>query len=330
MSIVFSIMESTDTNPETNNNTSNMYCPKKIAVEQLVEWKDRSVKSIDGLVIPHITVPPHLVSKKRATEAIETITINIRQLFNSLTTENISQVKQQLKDTILEKAKNEQCIKDIAQEILSNFLISEVNIKNYMHLLNAISPICILVSNGSGKNVSPSIGNMFLMYCRDLILDYVQLANVKKLALYDLDDMDQVDIYNRERTKIINLIITICYLYEQRHTANLKLTALQLVPLIKTLLNNYQILQNKMKELGNPYEEDCADEEEYENCTRMCTIYAEQIYEFIYRELEEFKTDDTRINTNETLQTVVERFRTEVIPTLSQAYLRSKCNDLNF
>lgn len=308
--------------------------PNKISVNQLISWKNKSVKPIDGLLIPNITIPAHLLSKKRSTEVVDSLIINIRQLFNSLTTENILHVKQQLKDTIFEKAKTSQTIMDIANEILSNFLINEVNIKNYMHLLNAISPACILITNtdnnDQSKNVSPTVGNMFLRNCGDLIYKYLHMDNIRTLALLNQDDIDEFDKYNREREKIINLIITIYCLYEQRHTPHIKLTAMQLIPLIRIILTNYQTLQNKMKELGNPYEEDCVDEEEYEVCNKMCAIYAEQIYEFINHGLAEFRKDTTKTEMEETLMTLVERFRTEVVATLNQAYLISKCNDLKF
>lgn len=330
------IMESTQGNSQQESGTSseNFSSLKKISVSQLISWKNQLVKPIDGLLIPNITIPAHLVSKKRSTEVVDTLIINIRQLFNSLTADNIAHVKQQLKDTIVEKAKTTQSIMDIAQEILSNFLINEVNIKNYMHLLNAISPVCVLITNTDNseksKNVSPTIGNMFLRNCRDSIFKYLHMENIRNLALLDQDDIDEFDKYNREREKIINLVITICYLYEQRHTPNIKITAMQLIPLMRTILTNYQILQNKMKELGNPYEEDCSDEQEYEICNKMCAIYAEQIYEFINHELTEFQKDTTKIDNDETLMTLVEKFRTEVMPTLNQAYLISKCNDIRF
>lgn len=323
-------MESTsNTNQASGAGLENFTNPKKISVNQLIAWKNQMVKPIDGLNIPKIVVPPHLVSKKRPTEATDTLIINIRQLFNSLTTDNIPQVKQQLRDTIFEKVKSEKSIDEIAQEILSNFLISEVNIKNYMHLLNAISPTCVLITNKDSDDRSPTIGKLFVQKCGDLIFNCISMKNIRQLALLDQDDLDEFDKYNREREKIINLIITICYLYKQRNTPNIKLTAFHLIPLMKIILNNYQTLQNKMKELGNP-EEECTDEEEYEICNRMCSIYAEQLYQFIYQELDEFKDDPTTTNSGETLMTMVERFRMEVIPTLNQAHLISKCNDLKF
>jgi len=203
-----------------------------------------------------------------------------------------------------------------------------------MHLLNAINVVCVLITNqgetsNEFKNVSPSIGNCFLLRCRDLIFKSTNDENIRTLAQMDLDDADQMDAHNREREKIINLIITICYLYDQRNTANIKLTAKQLIPLINILFDRYQTLQAKMNDLGNPYEEDCEDEEEYELCQKMCSLYAEQIYTFISREMSDFKKDPTDHN-GSTLQSLVAKFRTDIIPTLTEAFLVSKCENLGF
>ncbi|AYV85834.1 MAG: hypothetical protein Satyrvirus49_3, partial [Satyrvirus sp.] len=86
--------------------------------------------------------------------------------------------------------------------------------------------------------------------------------NIRSLAQLDQDDNDDLDKYNREREKIINLITVICCLYEQRSTQKLKLIATPVYVILNTILNFYNQIQEKMKNLGNPYEdEDCKNEE---------------------------------------------------------------------
>ena len=324
--------------------------PETISVQQLISLRDQRVTPIDGLNIPNITVPPHLVGKRRPTEVRDSLVINIRQLFNSLTTDNITKVKQQLRDTIVQNAKTEQDIDEIAEEILSNFIISEVNIKNYMHLLNAISPCCILITSKGEKGAepnetgevlrTPTIGNLFLRKCKDMMSGYVDEEkdirkigclseiNIRSLAILDLEDTDQLDAYNREREKIINLIITVCHLYDQRHTTNIRLSSVQIYSLMYTILEYYQRAHAKMKELGDPNEVDCTDEDEYEVLRKMCTLYAEQLYTFIQRERAEFIKDNHNPIKGQTLKDLVDRFHTEIVATLTEAYLVSKCNEL--
>ncbi len=322
---------SAETNPANGLQSGVKITPQTISVSQLLAFKKQKVKPIDLLNVPGITIPPHLISKKRHTEATDTLTLNIRMLFNSLTTDNLAKVKKQLREIIVEKAKNAEMIEEISQEVLSNFIISEQNIKNYMHLLNAISAACVLMPHvtGTTKNVSPTIGNHFLGKCKDLILRSISDENIRKLAATDLDDPDQLDIYNREREKIINLIITICFLYEQRNTTNIKLTAIHLFDLIKNIMNAHDLLQARMRELGNPYEEDCSDEEEYELCRKMCSLYAEHLYTFMSRQASEFNKDDTDIKGHKMIE-LTERFRNEIVPLLSEAYLISKCDAIKY
>jgi hypothetical protein len=316
--------------------SSNSYTPNTITFEQLVELKKRKAVPISGLDIPNIAVPSHLASKKRSTEASDNLSTNIRYLFNSLTPDNIAAVKQQLRDTIVGKAKKVEDLDETADEILSNFVISESHIGNYMHLLNSISGICVFITPVSGSpdgknNLSPSIGNLFLKKCRDLIFKSTSQDHIRSMASMDTDDDDQLDTFNRQKEKIINLIITICNLYEQRNTPNIKLTANQLIPLIKNIVTQHEMLQEKMKALGNPYDDDetveCEDEEEYEICRKMCNLYAEQLYTFIAKKGTEFVKDQTAFQ-GETLGNLVAVFKKEIVPTITEAYLVSKCEDL--
>lgn len=308
----------------------------RIPVEQLLSWKNHKVKPIDGINIPNITVPAILASKKRATEAADNVVINIRLLFNSITADNVTEIREQLREIVHAKAHKVEMLEEIASEILQNFIISDKNIKNYMQLLNAIWKASILLTNNNPnaeKTVSPSIGNYFLNNCKNLIFDLISRDNIKKLAEMDLEDSDQLDIYHRERDKIINLIITICCLYEQRTTALIKLSANHLYTVIKFILDTYQVLQKQMKDLGDPMTGDCQDEQEYETIRKMCSLYAEQIYTFMAREGKDFLEDKTVVKDktlgDQYMQNLVERFKKEVVPTLTEAFLISKCESLN-
>lgn len=306
--------------------------PQRISIDYFLTVRNQKIKPIDGLNVPNITMPPHLVSKKRSTEAGDTLSINIRHLFNSLTDDNIVKVKNQLKEIVYAKAKTIEMLNEIAEEVLQNFLISDKYIKNYMQLLNGIWNAQLLVPNTNpvDKKVSPSIGNLFLAKCKDMIFLLISEKNIRRLAELDQDDPDQQDTYNREREKIINLIVTICSLYEQRNTPLIKLTALQLYFVMKHIIEYYNTNQMRMKELGNPYEEDCSNEGEYETCRKMCTLYAEQLYTFMFRQGKDFIQDSTVIKDDKetTLQNLVERFKMEMVPTLTEAFLKSKCGDL--
>lgn len=309
--------------------------PKKISVEMLLSWKDKVVVPIEGINIPNIIMPSHLLSKKRSTEVTETISINIRQLFNSCTEENITKAKEQLRQIVYSKAHNVEMLEEIANEILQNFIVNEKNIKIYIQLLNAIWNASVLIpATSTEKTASRTIGNYFLQKCKNLIFSYISETHIHTLAIMDLDDEDKLDIFNREREKIINTIITVCQLYGQRNTNLIKLNAIHIYSVIKDIFKTYNKLQLEMKNLGNPYVEDCADEEKYETLRKMCTLYAEQLYTFIFYCGEEFNKDemaikDKDISEAQFLSNYVTKFKKEIVPTITEAYLISKCESLN-
>ena len=321
--------------------------PEIIPVEELIALRNTKTKPISGLVIPHIFIPDHLSNKKKLSETADSLTVDIRYLFTSLTSENIATSKEKLKNIIAQKATSEKNIEDIADELLDCFLNGEAYIKNYMHLLNAICKACYLISE---DQVSPTVKYFFLLKCKKRIFSFISVENIRKLAEMDQNSIDDLDIYNREREKIINLIITICALYEQRHTANIKLTVNQLFPLMNQILSYYRTLHKKMVELGDPYEGDCLDEDEYEILKKMCNLYGEHLFTFIKNAGREFLLDEdevtlvsstvsssvsvsvspaTKVNSPK-MKTMIEQFKNEVVPTLSEAYLIAKCNELSF
>jgi len=310
--------------------------PDRISIKTLISLKTQKIKPIDGLTIPNITMPSHLASKKRVTEAGDTLSINIRHLFNSLTAENIAKVKEQLRAIVYAKAQSVEMLNEIAEEILQSFIVEEQNIKNYMHLLNAIWNASVLIArpgtadSSVGGNVSPTIGNYFLNKCKEMFFSCIDENNIRKLALMDPDNMEEFDTYNRERNKINNLIVTICCLYEQRNSTFIKLSAIQLYSVMKMILDIYKKNQEKMTQLGDPLgDKGCENEEEYEILNKMCTLCAEQLYIFMAKQGKDFIKDKTVVK-DQTITDLINRFNKEVIPTLSEAYLISKCQSLRF
>lgn len=317
--------------------------PKQINVKQLMEWKLQSVKPINGINIPNLTIPPHLVSKKRLTEADDKLVINIRHLFNSLSSENIPIVKQQLHDIIVEKTNTNELIRDVAHEILLNFLVSDLNIKNFMHLLNAVSPICIVTdpSNPNSEKIPNTIGNNFLRECAHTIYESINEKKVRYLAELDQEDPNELDLYSKEREKIGNLIVTICFLYEQRDTPNIKIRAIQIYPIISSMFDTYNKNLAFMEKLGNPEEDSCEDDDEYEILRKMCSIYGEFMCLFMLRSGKDYMIDTTVIarknnsasnisSGSNTLADLVHYFKSVIVPSFTETYLIAKCREAGF
>lgn len=309
------------------------YRPSIISIDSFSILQNKEVKPIDGFAIPNIVIPSHLAPKRRPTQAANTASILVRKLFNSLTQDNMELVKNQLRTTVTEKATSPDVIEEIAHEILGNFLISSQNIDNYMTLLNSIDRVCVQMNINGENKYSMTIGKYFLQMCRLKIFKYISENHSRKLAVFDQDDDDDLDKYNRKKDRIINMVLTICAIYLQRDRCSLKLTAMQMFPLINTIMLSYMNSFKIMDKLGDPYETDCEDEDEYFIRKNMCILYADQLYNFFNKLGKEFMLDPTLIEDKKskktnTMSVLVERFQTTIIPTLTESYMISKCKNI--
>ena len=120
-----------------------------------------------------------------------------------------------------------------------------------------------------------------------------------------------------------------CVLYKQRETPSIKLTALQLITVIKNLLDNHLRVIQKMNDLGDPFEGECTDEGEYAVCIEMCAIYAETLCILFLNQGKQFNADKTKVD-GIILSDLIIRFNTEVKPNLIHAYLYQKCKLIEF
>lgn len=322
--------------------------PQKISIQEFMCFLEKPFEPVYGLSIPNILIPDELSGKKKYQDVKSFVIANIRQMFNSLTKDNTLIVTENLRKLIVEKAKNVEILEEIAKEFLSNFIVSCQNVENYMHLLNSVSSACILLENSTSetnqnnskneKKVSPTIGNLFLEKCRVMIFEIIKEENVRALAVLDLDDENDLDKYNKQRDRTNSLIVTVCYLYKQRNVIggnskrNINLTINHLYPLISMIIKIFQKITDKMKELGNPYDDngDCEDEEEYEILSKMSTLYAEQIYMFISEQGKEFITDTMFVDQDpkKTMKSLVIQFKEEIFPKITESFLVSKCKTI--
>lgn len=315
------------------------YSPKFIR-----ERLNYQTQPIPGQVlIPHIMMTD---SQKKKSVAIE-----VRKLFNSVTKDNITEVKNELRKMVTEylvKTPKDHIpdeMNSIANEMLHNFIVSESNIKIYMQMLNAIFNVAVNhIDQNTGEPVqSKPIAYYFLNNCKNLVLKNISEETIRSLAVKNSDDEDELDSFNKEKAKICNLILTICSLYDQRTSSNIKLTAVPVHNVINIILSKHAELITRMKNLGNPYEDDveCLDEVEYECLGRMCSIYTELIIVFFDCEYESFMTDLTIISNkiivdgldivrNETLADIVNRFKEEIFPKIAEPHMRVRCEKFHF
>ena len=313
--------------------SNHLYHPRTISIEQMRKFQKKVPVPIK-LSIPNITLQHDNPTKKEYVKPDETIQTAIRPYFNYVSNDNICKIIEQLRAKIMEKAKSEESIEKIAEEVLECIMVSELNIANYMKILNSICSIGLEVEKTLKKII---IGHCFLDKCRNKIYSLIDDKYIEKLAQF-LMDPEIEDEHNIKRDKINNLLTVICCLYSQRNipTANIKVTSIQIYQLLNHILNTYAKLQKKIILLGDPNDGKCTNEDEWLLFTKMATLYAEQLYVCFSSKIKEFEADPSEIPQKKEgektnvffLRDLVKRFKLEVVPTLTEEYLRMKCSNL--
>jgi hypothetical protein len=295
------------------------------AVSFLASNKNQVVEPINGLAIPNITIPVALQGKKRVTQTETTIGTQIRPFFNSVTAGNVDVIREQLRKVVIEKAQTPELLSQVAYETFEHFLVNEPNIPNYVKLLNAIHGAAVMMEDKKTKEkkISLTIRDFFLENCRRKIFENIKEENIHRLAQMNEYDDDQLDAYNKEREKMMNLIATLCALYDQRDTTNINLSGRHLATCVTALIDNHKNIYQKFmaqfdEETGEVNDE---DEEENELYRKMLILYEEQLYIFMVKEKSSFEKDPQLAN-------LVERTKTEVIPAISVDYLVSNYSQL--
>lgn len=269
---------------------------KTYSVTFLLSKMNEIVEPIPNLTIQNITIPASL-QKKRATQSADSIETNIRALFNSVTTDNLEKLKESLFKIVVEKAQTSALLERVANEIFENFLISEANIINYLVLLNKVQRCAVSYDDPETKEkkISKTIGFFFLEKCRKQFFDFSKPVMMEKLAKLNQDDEDEFDQYNRERERMLNLIVTICVLYQNRNKKDcLSLTVSQMGPCLTDLVKNYVVVLKKYESLLDPETGDSKDEffDQNEINRKMLILYAEEIYTVLARTGQEFFKED--------------------------------------
>ena len=145
-------------------------------------------------------------------------------------------------------------------------------------------------------------------------------TTVKTLCELDENDEDQLDKFSKQKERMMNLVATLCALYDQRNTpSNISLNGNHLSSCFTELLNNYKTVYDVYMDLPEPE----TDEEfrQIDIHTKMLTIYAQHLYVFMEKQKKAFEKDQL-------LMGFVTRIKDEVATTVMDDYLISRFNTL--
>lgn len=288
-------------------------------IEYLQGLLNTQTEPIENLAINNITIP-NSMKLKRSTQGEESIVTDIRMLFNTITTTNIDSIKEKIFKIVTEKVQTMDDLNKIVKEIFDNFLTSDQNILLYLDLLNKIHMIVLSLDEVSVKT-SPSLGNLFIMMCRENFFNSITLQKIKKLSILNHDDEDEFDNYNREKDKIIILIILICELINRKSNLSLNFNHMDIC--LTRLYDNYMTVLKRLESFIDPETGDCYydKEDESEVLRKMLIMYAEQIYIFLLKKGEEYYTYK---------KDLIDKIKSELVPSLLNDFMISNYKNLNF
>lgn len=308
------------------------------SVHFLMAHKSDKTVPIPGLAIPNINFPSEMKSQKIINN--NTISEAIRPFFNSVTTTNIKEVCEKLRAIIMKKIKKPAELKEVASEILDHFMLNETGIPVYLEMINSVHDITMSIKvpneDGTISETKKTINYYFIDECRIRIMIFVrERSTIQKLAELDLGDEDQLDKYNKEREKMLNLIITLCEIYKSRNTGGITISGKNLISCITFLLNNYnntikEHLSEKTKyenelldklDKGEEIDDDYEMMQKLDILKKMSVLYAEQLYMFLLKGMPDLKKESD-------IKNIITRVKEEVVPTLEAGHLIANYNEI--
>ena len=316
--------------PDGSSQSTQTYKPDKLTVSQLLKYKNLPVRPIDGCQnIPGITIPPHLTYKGGLGIIAQTIEEQIRPLFNVLDVNNMQESIENLKILIQSKVTKKEDAVAIAKEFLDNFLVSDKNMTKFLLLLNHVHNIAIKTSGDESSAPPKPIGSHFVNECKSLFQKLFNCQNIEHMTKYNLENLDEAREYGNSLSKMDNLLLLFCKLYEQRNSLHVKLTASQLIYVISDLINNRVDIYKKMIDLYDVEAEEITDEDLYEKYKKMIKIYDHSFHTLFKDHGKQFNRDQTIVN-NISLKNLIDRFIKEIQPVLLESYLISLFKHIEF
>jgi hypothetical protein len=318
-----------------------LYRCEKYSPQFIMSFMSYSTTSIPGWT----QIPKTVVSISTS----ESVISDIRKIFNIVTSNNVDSIKDGLRElitghlvrTVPDEVEKE--MNNISLEILNSFIVYESNINIYLQMLNNIYTITINnINENTGVPVQLGpIGKFFLENCRLLMNKHMSEEYVKNIITMDQENEDELDLMNKEKNKIFNLITTICALFSKRAIkSHIKISVEVIYRIVSFLIQKYIEINDKMNKLGNLYAgEPCSDEFEFECLYNMRAFYTEQILAFIKTEYQAFMNDPTAVTGKrqvdgkliifeEKLSDLVQRFKTIILPNISESHIKMKCKEI--
>ena len=304
--------------------TSQMHQTNQITIDFILTRKrEGPVKPRDHFDIPNICIPEALAYKR--IESGNSLVIEVRSIFNSVNRDNIDQMKDKLKQVIVTRTKTVEDLNLIADEILHCMIDTDNNVDMFLPILNSVHSACIDESKEDKPALSQSLGSIFLGKCYAEFVKFSDIKEVERLATLSDDITDEFTEYNDTKAKMFNLIEVISKIYNQRKTPNvMKLTSQRIHVVLSKLLDRHVECQDRIERGEEAAEEATTDEEILE---KMAHIYAEYIYTFL-KNSPSIATDTEIISPDSSLSKLISIYKTDVVPRMTQEYLRALVKEL--
>ena len=286
--------------------------------------------------IPNISVPEELVPKGKVKKNTrdDHITRELTTIFNRVTNTNYKHEIEQLK-TFMKTINTTSEIIIVVNELIHIIYICDNidKLKIFLEMINSIA-------NYSTKNITDptkdkKLGYFFLNKIRDELYKYFssnEKSELRELVNNNVDgDIDLLDKYTKTMSIINHLIMVVCVLYGNKGNPNMTSISISsqiICSLMMRLINEYNMKKKDMAKIGNPFEEDCSDEDEYFAVDKECKVYLKMILYFIeysganfIKDTELQQCGDGYHSLNECI-TIVEK---NIIANIDEEYFKKHC-----
>lgn len=257
------------------------------------------------------------------------ITEQVRVIINGTTSDSLEKMKRTLQVEVSKNAAKEADLDEIA-DIFLNFMIkaespdkSDDPSKVILMIMSLLNSVYAAASSEPTKGTaSKTIGRFFLEKCRTTVFSKIQGKVIQEFAEKTEEGDDGTNEYLTFKSRLINLVVIICLMYEQRKQPKICIQFKQIHSVIEELFNLHKNSHEQWSKMKDS--KDSNDRYKSRVLRTICDTYAELLMEFLSRVKSSFELEAAE--NRDSAHKIQTRFQKQVVDTLPDGLIKTKCS----